>query len=410
MTAFLLIYIHFLPFSGSPFFLCRSSLPLNSSTFHNIFITIFYVFLLQSAKEDPLVKATIEGIPEEASKRGVFPEDALRERFLKVRKFPQCLYNFYPIKGAPRTYDFQVFHLLRNIAPELIVFASSWNSLNEILTISKYFSHKIDGFHGNWRKIKKIVNFLSSVLQGWKYGETLSPGARGWCILASLHAELLAKFLTHKNHQPDTKERVEGRAYRCEQIHHLRHFESRQVRNRINFHVVLFPENNFFSILSLPYLRPTTFRTFCPKQRTKLCRNFMLNESKNGRAFHFPSTSWFLSRTRKNFNRSEFSGREFFFVIYAKLTWTKNEFGVLKIYWKSIQRKWIYFWRWIFTIFDWMLELFSSQPVDIHKCAVQQSEIVEMSGKLIVCTVRLCNELLGSELEKFWAAISYVRE
>lgn len=40
-------------------------------------------FLLP-AKEDPLVHAAIQGIPEEAAKRGVFPEDALRERFLKV--------------------------------------------------------------------------------------------------------------------------------------------------------------------------------------------------------------------------------------------------------------------------------------------------------------------------------------
>lgn len=36
------------------------------------------------AKEDPLVRAAIQGIPEEAAKRGVFPEDVLRARFLKV--------------------------------------------------------------------------------------------------------------------------------------------------------------------------------------------------------------------------------------------------------------------------------------------------------------------------------------
>jgi MICOS complex subunit MIC60 len=36
------------------------------------------------AKEDPLVRAAIQSIPEEAAKRGVFPEDTLRERFLKV--------------------------------------------------------------------------------------------------------------------------------------------------------------------------------------------------------------------------------------------------------------------------------------------------------------------------------------
>lgn len=41
-------------------------------------------FLSISAKEDPLVYAAIQSIPEEAAKRGVFPEDTLRERFLKV--------------------------------------------------------------------------------------------------------------------------------------------------------------------------------------------------------------------------------------------------------------------------------------------------------------------------------------
>lgn len=44
----------------------------------------FSRFPLILAKEDPLVCAAIRSIPEEAAKRGVFPEDALRERFLKV--------------------------------------------------------------------------------------------------------------------------------------------------------------------------------------------------------------------------------------------------------------------------------------------------------------------------------------
>lgn len=39
-----------------------------------------------SATDDALVKAAINGIPKEASNRGVFPETALRERFLKVKK------------------------------------------------------------------------------------------------------------------------------------------------------------------------------------------------------------------------------------------------------------------------------------------------------------------------------------
>lgn len=49
------------------------------------FVNSFLLFLFSPAKEDPLVMAAIKGIPVEAAKRGVFPEDILRERFLKVR-------------------------------------------------------------------------------------------------------------------------------------------------------------------------------------------------------------------------------------------------------------------------------------------------------------------------------------
>ncbi|XP_063993152.1 MICOS complex subunit Mic60 isoform X2 [Diachasmimorpha longicaudata] len=50
-------------------------------------------------KDDALVKATLEGIPEEAVKRGVFPEDALRERFLKVEHMARRL-ALVPAEGA----------------------------------------------------------------------------------------------------------------------------------------------------------------------------------------------------------------------------------------------------------------------------------------------------------------------
>lgn len=50
-------------------------------------------------KEDALVRAAINGIPEEASKRGVFPEDALRERFLKVEDMARRL-ALVPEEGA----------------------------------------------------------------------------------------------------------------------------------------------------------------------------------------------------------------------------------------------------------------------------------------------------------------------
>ncbi|XP_012536895.1 MICOS complex subunit Mic60 isoform X4 [Monomorium pharaonis] len=42
-------------------------------------------------KEDPLVCAAIQSIPEEAAKRGVFAEDTLRERFLKVESVARRL-------------------------------------------------------------------------------------------------------------------------------------------------------------------------------------------------------------------------------------------------------------------------------------------------------------------------------
>ncbi|XP_015597218.1 MICOS complex subunit Mic60 isoform X2 [Cephus cinctus] len=50
-------------------------------------------------KEDPLVRAAIQGIPEEAVKRGVFPEDALRERFFKVENMARRL-ALVPENGA----------------------------------------------------------------------------------------------------------------------------------------------------------------------------------------------------------------------------------------------------------------------------------------------------------------------
>jgi hypothetical protein len=50
------------------------------------------------------VHAALQSIPEEAVKRGVFPEDTLRERFLKVIPFPLFLRTrvaFGPRFGHP---------------------------------------------------------------------------------------------------------------------------------------------------------------------------------------------------------------------------------------------------------------------------------------------------------------------
>lgn len=50
-------------------------------------------------KDDALVQATLSGIPKEAITRGVFPEDALRERFLKVEHVARRL-ALVPEEGA----------------------------------------------------------------------------------------------------------------------------------------------------------------------------------------------------------------------------------------------------------------------------------------------------------------------
>ncbi|XP_014203371.1 MICOS complex subunit Mic60 isoform X1 [Copidosoma floridanum] len=50
-------------------------------------------------KGDAFVSATIRGIPEEAVKRGVYPEDALRERFMKVEQMARKL-ALVPEEGA----------------------------------------------------------------------------------------------------------------------------------------------------------------------------------------------------------------------------------------------------------------------------------------------------------------------
>lgn len=78
-----------------------------------------------TAKEDPLVRATIEGIPEEAAKRGVFPEDALRERFIKVNNtlpFSTCAaltltwsYTTLTLSWDPKWREAVCFNSMRHI-------------------------------------------------------------------------------------------------------------------------------------------------------------------------------------------------------------------------------------------------------------------------------------------------------
>lgn len=57
------------------------------------------LFVVFTGKGDDLVQAVLAGIPEEAKIRGVYPEDALRERFLKVEKVARNV-ALIPAEGA----------------------------------------------------------------------------------------------------------------------------------------------------------------------------------------------------------------------------------------------------------------------------------------------------------------------
>lgn len=66
--------------------------------FHNGQLNI-YIFIHSYIEGDDLVKTVLENLPAEAKNRGVYPEDALRERFLKVEKLARRL-ALVPADGA----------------------------------------------------------------------------------------------------------------------------------------------------------------------------------------------------------------------------------------------------------------------------------------------------------------------
>ncbi|XP_030768294.1 MICOS complex subunit Mic60-like isoform X1 [Sitophilus oryzae] len=72
-----------------------------------------------AAENDELVCVVIEGIPKEAKERGVYPEDALRERFLKVEKVARTV-DLIPAEGAALP-----VHILSYIQSLLLIKAAS---------------------------------------------------------------------------------------------------------------------------------------------------------------------------------------------------------------------------------------------------------------------------------------------
>ncbi|KAL1490933.1 hypothetical protein ABEB36_011602 [Hypothenemus hampei] len=117
-----------------------------------------------AAPNDELVSVVIQGIPKEAKERGVFPEDALRERFLKVEKVARTV-DLIPAEGAALP-----VHILSYIQSLLLIKAStpipqaelndekidfSQLNTNEILQRARYWLDR-----GDFAQALKYMNLL----------------------------------------------------------------------------------------------------------------------------------------------------------------------------------------------------------------------------------------------------------
>ncbi|KAL6446564.1 hypothetical protein ACFW04_001238 [Cataglyphis niger] len=127
------------------------------------------------AKGDALVCAAIQSIPEEAAKRGVIPEDVLRERFLKVESMARRL-AMVPEEGAALPIYFlsylQSFLIIKTVGPipktELEDEPIDVSSLNtyDILQRARYWLDR-----GNFQMTLKYMNLLKgaprSIAKDW---------------------------------------------------------------------------------------------------------------------------------------------------------------------------------------------------------------------------------------------------
>jgi mitofilin len=117
-----------------------------------------------AAKGDELVEAVINGIPQEAKDRGVFPEDALRERFLKVEDVARKV-ALVPEEGGALPLHIlsyiQSFFLIKNPSPipqaELNDEEVDFSRLttNEILQRARYWLDR-----GDFAQTLKYMNLL----------------------------------------------------------------------------------------------------------------------------------------------------------------------------------------------------------------------------------------------------------
>lgn len=93
------------------------------------------------AEGDELVTVVLQGVPAEAKSRGVYPEDALRERFIKVEKLARRL-ALVPAEGARLPiYFLSYLQSVFILTPDNVISREELN--NEPVDVSKFDTYDI---------------------------------------------------------------------------------------------------------------------------------------------------------------------------------------------------------------------------------------------------------------------------
>lgn len=109
---------------------------------HSIhFSFTFMTIVILSTEKDELVNVILDTLPEEAKARGVYPENAIRERFLKVERLARQL-ALVPEKDASIvTYVLSYLQSVLIIQPKELISQAELN--NEPIDISKLSTFEI---------------------------------------------------------------------------------------------------------------------------------------------------------------------------------------------------------------------------------------------------------------------------
>lgn len=134
---------------------------------------ILYFFKIEG---DELVAVVLSGVPAEARERGVFPEDALRERFIKVEKLARRL-AIVPAEGARiPIYLLSFLQSVFILTPDNPISKEELNNepidfstldTYDILNRAKYAINLSDHFHFISRVVLIYILFLYILDIGW---------------------------------------------------------------------------------------------------------------------------------------------------------------------------------------------------------------------------------------------------